>query len=129
VTFTNNSKVTLTDLQNYITDSDDFINSKIKRVYQVPITDIEDVNILKYISARLTATEVAQVLVLQASRQIPPTVKIWCDSALERLDRILDSTIDLPNSSKVISNKGLYSYTADSNNDCTPMWTLKGDEW
>jgi phage gp36-like protein len=129
VTFSNTSKVTLTELQQYISDADTIIDSKLERIYQVPITNADDINILKYISARLAAVEIAQVLVLHANGQIPPTIIKWQDAAYDRLEKILDGTIDLPNSTKLTSNKGLYSYTADENNDCEAIWSMKDDNW
>jgi len=128
-TFTNSSKITITELVNFINDADVFIDSKLERIYSTPITHMDDIEILKFISARLAASEVAQVLVLQASGQIPPVVKQWNDTAMERLGRIIDYTINLPNTSRIQSNKGFYSYTADENNDCEPKWTMSGDEW
>lgn len=129
VTFSDKSKVTITELEGYISDSDTIIDAKLDRIYQVPITNMDDINILKYISARLTASEVAQVLVLQASGQIPPVIKKWQDSAYEQLEKVFDGTIELPNSAKVTNSKGLYSYTADTNNNCSPVWSMKEDNW
>jgi phage gp36-like protein len=129
VTFSNTSKVTLTELQQYISDADTIIDAKLERIYTVPITDMDDMQKLKYISARMAASEVAQVLVLHSAGQIPPVVKKWQDSAYEQLEKIMDGTIELTNSQKLISNKGLYSYTADTANECDPIWTMSGDEW
>lgn len=129
VTFTNTSKITITELEQYISDADTIIDSKLEKIYQVPITNMDDINILKYISARLAASEVAQVLVLHASGQIPPVISKWQKSAYEQLEKIMDRTIDLSNSTKLVSNKELYSYTADTNNECTPRWTMSSDEW
>lgn len=128
-TFNTNSKITLAELTGYILDADTIIDSKLERIYQVPITNVDDINILKYISARLAASEIAQVLVLQANGEIPPVISNWQKVANDRLERIVDGTIDLPNSTKLVSNKGLYSYTADTANECTPKWTMSGDEW
>lgn len=129
VTFSNTSKITITELQQYISDADTIIDSKLERIYQVPITDMDDINILKYISARLAASEVAQVLVLHAAGQIPPVITKWQKTAYEQLEKIIDGTIELSNSTKLVSNKGLYSYTADTANECDPIWTMSGDEW
>lgn len=129
VIFTNASKVTLTELEQYISDADTIIDSKLERIYQVPITDMDDINILKYISARLAASEVAQVLVLHANGQIPPVIRKWQESAYEHLEKIVDGTIKLVNSNKAVNSRGLYSYTAETANDCGAVWSLKGDDW
>lgn len=129
VTFSATSKVTTTELQEYISESDTIIDAKLDRIYQVPITNADDINILKYISARLTASEVAQILVLHSAGQIPPVIKKWQDSAYEQLEKIVEGIIELPNSAKATNSKGLYSYTADKNNNCTAVWSMKDDNW
>jgi|WetSurMetagenome_2_1015567.scaffolds.fasta_scaffold180052_3 hypothetical protein len=134
VVFSTSSKVTLAELDNYISDADAFINSKLERVYVVPITHLNDIEILKYISARFAACEVAQVLILQAGGKIPDIVTQWRKDATERLALILDLTIDLPNTTKLVSSNGLYSYTYNGNEendyeDTPPIWNMSKDEW
>lgn len=135
VVFSGSSKITITDLTNeYIPDADNYIDSKLERLYTVPITDSDDIdNILKYISARLAASEAAQVLVLQASGQIPPVVKEWKKDAEARLEKILNLEIDLSNSDKLTLTHGrFYSYTAhgDDDNDAPDaIWEMNTDQW
>jgi phage gp36-like protein len=135
VTFSTSSKITISDLTNeYIPDADNYIDSKLERLYTVPITDSDDINnILKYISARFAASEAAQVLVLQASGQIPQVVSQWRKDATERLDKILNLEIDLPNSDKLTLTHGkFYSYTAhgdDENDAPAAIWELGESQW
>ena len=135
VTFSTTSKVTINDLTNeHIPDADNYIDSMLERLYEVPITDSDDIdNIIKYISARLCASEVAQILVLQASGQIPPVVKEWKKSADARLGKILSLEIDLPNSTKLTLTHGkFYSYTAHGNSDGDPparTWKSGTEQW
>jgi len=134
-TFSATSKITLTEVENYINDADVYIDSLLERIYVVPITNISDREILKYISARFAASEIAQVLTLQASGSIiPPVVTKWESQAKLRLESILDFTVDLPNSSALDSTRGIWSYTAcgDADNDFAvtdALWKMNGDNW
>lgn len=133
-TFSTTSKVTTSEVTEYIVEADTYINSKLERIYNVPITDSDDIEILKYISSRFAAVEVAQVLILQAGGEVPTIVKEWLARAKERLEKILNLEIDLPNSTKIdLSTHGkLYSFTAygdDENDAPTPQWNTGVDEW
>jgi len=133
-TFSTSSKVTTTEVTEYITEADTYIDSKLERIYVVPITNANDIEVLKYVSSRFAAVEVAQILILQASGEIPSIIKEWNNKAKERLDKILTLEIDLPNSTKVeLSTSGkLYSFTAygdDDNAAPSSQWNTGVDEW
>src|SRR4030067_2043296 len=119
VTFSTTSKVTLSDITNeYIPDADAKIDGLLERLYVVPITNATDIEKLKYISARFAAAEVAQVLVLQASGDIPNVVKEWKKDAQAVLDKILTLEYDLVNSTKLALTHGrFYSYCASGDDD------------
>jgi len=132
--FSASSKVTITEVTEFITEADNFINSKLERIYVVPITDIEDIEILKYISCRLAAIEVAQVLVLQASGEVPQVVKEWAKSTYERLQLVIDLELELVNSTKIAesTHSKLYSFTAhgDADNEAPdPVWETGVNQW
>lgn len=129
-TFSSTSKITSDEITNYfIPEADTIIDSKLARVYTVPITDADDIEIIKYISCRIVACEASHVLVLQASGEISEIVKRWCELAKEKLDAILNQDILLPNSDLLDSADGgrLYSFTAHGNDDYDapdPQWYL-----
>lgn len=136
-TFTSTSKVTSDEITNYyIPEADTVIDSKLQRVYTVPITDSDDIEILKYISCRIVACEVAHVLVLQASGEISDIVTRWCDQAKERLNDILTQDVLLPNSELLDDADGgrLYSFTAHGSSSLgeeapDPIWRLNTTQW
>lgn len=137
VTFNSTSKVTSDEITNYyIPEADTVIDSKLQRVYTVPITDSDDIEILKYISCRIVACEVAHVLVLQASGEISDIVTRWCDQAKERLNDILTQDVLLPNSELLDDADGgrLYSFTAHGSSSLgeeapDPIWRLNTTQW
>jgi len=128
VTFSASSKVTSTEVTDiHIAEADAYIDSKLGKKYQVPITNATDVKILQFISARLAAVKIAEILVLQTSGEMPAIVTRWYDDANKRLEEILDFTVDLPNSTKLDSTRGLYSYT--DTEDIDPIWKLSEEQW
>ena len=135
ITFGSSSKVTSTEVTDFhIVNADAYIDAKLGAKYVVPITDSDDIKILNFISARLAACKVAEILVLQTSGRLPEIVSKWCKDAEKRLNDILDFDILLPNSTKHDSTRGLWSYTAhgDADNDYAetdPVWELSKDQW
>jgi hypothetical protein len=133
-TFTDSSKVTRNDVTNFILEADAFINNRLNSVYETPITDNDDTEILKYISCRLAAFEVAQVLVLQTSGKMPEITYQWKGTAVKRLEQIISRDIILPNSTQQDTTKGLYSFTSHGNSDndyedTDPLWKLGTEQW
>lgn len=129
-TINSTSKITSTEVTNsWIPEADTTIDAKLQRVYTVPITDSDDIEILKYISCRIVACEMAHVLILQADGKISEIVQRWCTQATERLNAILSQEILLPNSTLLDSSDGgrLYSFTAHGNGTYEapdPQWYL-----
>jgi hypothetical protein len=133
-TFTDSSKVTRNDVTNFILEADAFINNRLNSVYETPITDNDDTEILKYISCRLAAFEVAQVLVLQTSGKMPEITYQWKGTATKRLGQIISRDIILLNSTQQDTTKGLYSFTSHGNSDndyedTDPLWKLGTEQW
>jgi len=130
--FSASSKVTITDVNTYfIPEADVIIDGYIGRIYELPITDSDDLLILKYISTRICACEIAHVLVLQASGEISPIVQRWCDSAKQKLQDIMSRKLPLPNSTLKTTNR-LYSFTSHGNADYEapdPKWLMDEEQW
>jgi len=132
-TFSASSKVTTTDVTTYyIPEADTIIDSKLQRVYEVPITNADDINIIKFISCRICACEIANVLMLQASGELSDIVQRWCDQAKEKLEAILTQDILLPNSTLLDSSGTgrLYSFTAHGNDTYEapdPIWYMNNN--
>lgn len=100
------------------------------------ITNVDDIEILKFISCRIVACEIAHVLILQADGEISKIVTRWCDQAKERLDEIMNQEILLPNSTLLDSADGgrLYSFTAHGSDFLDeeapdPIWNMNTDQW
>jgi hypothetical protein len=130
--FSASSKVTITDVDTYfIPEADAIIDGYIGRVYELPITDSDDLLILKYIATRIVSCEIAHVLVLQASGDISPIVQRWCDTAKEKLQDLLNRDLILENST-LKSNDRLYSFTSHGNDEYDaeePIWQLNEKQW
>jgi hypothetical protein len=133
--FTASSKVTSADVTNiHIPEADAYIDSRIASVYVTPITDATDLKVLKFISERIAACNIAKILVLQTSGDLPEIVKTWCDDAETRLNEIVTKTITLPNTTPQDSTRGLYSFTAHGSadndyDDVDPLWCLDKEQW
>jgi hypothetical protein len=136
-TFSSSSKVTSSEVTSYfIPEADKIIDSKLQRVYIVPITNADDIEILKYISCRIVACEIAHVLILQSSGEVSPIVNGWCEQAKEKLDAILTQDILLPNSTLLDDSDGgrLYSFTAHGSSTLgedapDPVWYINTNQW
>lgn len=134
--FSETSKVKASDITTYwIPEADSVIDSKLQRIYNTPITDSDDIEILQFISCRIVACEVANVLMLQADGEISDIVKRWCDMAKEKLQDILDRKILLPNSTLKDSGDRIYSFTAHGSDflgedaPTTPIWKIQTNQW
>lgn len=135
--FSTTSKVTIDEVNNeFIPEIDTVIDSKLRRVYTVPITDSDDIEILQYIACRMVACEIAHILILQADGEVSDIVLRWCEQAKERLNEILNQEILLPNSDLLDSVNGgrLYSFTAHGStfvDEDAPdvKWKMSTDQW
>jgi len=135
-TFSETSKITTTELtEEFIPEATAIINSKLERIYETPITNASDVEILQYIACRMVACEIAHVLVLQADGEISDIVNRWCKEAKDKLQEILDRKVLLPNSTLLDSGDRLYSFTAhgstflDEPAPSDPVWKIDVDQW
>ena len=135
-TFSSSSKVTSTEVTTYyIPEADKIIDSKLQRIYETPITDSDDIEILQFISCRIVACEIANVLILQADGDRSEIVDRWCELAKEKLQDILDRKILLPNSTLKDSGDRLYSFTAHGSSflgedaPSGPTWKIGTDQW
>ena len=134
-TFSTDSKVTTTEVTSfYIPEADKTIDSKLQRIYTVPITNVDDIEIIKFISCRIVACEIAHVLILQSNGEISEIVTRWCDQAKERLEQILSQEILLPNSTLLASEGRLYSFCAHGNDTLDeeapdPIWNMNENQW
>jgi hypothetical protein len=132
--FSASSKITTTELTTYfIPEVDAIINAKLSNTYTVPITDSDDLEVIKYAACRMVACEVAHVLILQSrgNLEIPNIVQRWCDKAKETLEGIIDQSIPLPNSTLKVDDR-LWSFTAhgDSENDAPDRtWERGTIQW
>lgn len=134
--FSSTSKVTSDEITNeFIPEADNIIDSKLGRVYQLPIHP-DDIEILTYISCRMVACEVSHVLILQTSGDLSDIAMRWCDQAKERLEEILTQDILLPNSTLLDSTQAhggrLYSSSAfgtDTQPAPETIWKMGTQQW
>lgn len=130
--FSASSKITINDVNTYfIPEADSIIDGYIGRVYELPITNADDLLILEYIATRMVACEIANILILQAAGDTPNVVKYWYKDAKQKLQNLLDRVLILPNSTMKPANR-LYSYTSHGNTDNDapePIWEMNTQQW
>lgn len=125
-TFTHTSTVTRQQISRELENADAEINSRIGRLYQVPVEDENDRKLLAYISARLTAYEIAKILVAQAGGELPEVVVQWKNSAEERLGKIINEELVLQNTdTRMERADGLSSGMKGKE----PVWKKGVDQW
>jgi hypothetical protein len=132
--FSASSKITTTELTTYfIPEVDAIIDAKLANTYEVPITDSDDLEVIKYAACRMVACEVAHVLILQSrgNVEIPNIVNRWCETAKGILEDIISQKIPLPGSTLKTTDR-LWSFTAhgDSENDAPEReWKRGTVQW
>ena len=127
--FTMVSKVKLEDIEQFIKEVDSYIDSRISRIYEVPVTHETDMVILGYASARLAAYEAAKILIAQAGGDLPAIVEQWKISAEERINSILSGEVILGNTDRRRPASGLYSHTAHDPDAPKRQWEVGKEQW
>jgi len=92
---TDDTKITETEVETYIEDFTQLIDSKVVRKYTVPVTDTEALVIVKIICKKLTASHVLQITYLGSNKNLPDGAKNWRKDALDMLKAISENDINL----------------------------------
>lgn len=130
-TFEEDSKpLNTSDVNHFIKESDSKIDAMLRRVYEVPVIDDSDKELVGFISARLTAYTTAKILVGQAGGDIPDTIQEAKNQAEERLDDLLTLRLLLENTPfKIRSGSSLYSHTAHDPKAPSIKWEREKEQW
>lgn len=126
VTFTETSPVTQADLADHIEKTEEYVESRIRSKYQVPVTDSEAVKILGEICAMLTAAKVWRILNQLSQAGGANLGKDWETSAERKLDLIVAGKMTL--GGLTVEGAGSGPRTGiDTSED--PTWKLGTDQW
>ena len=91
-TFSSNTVVTSDAVQFFIDNWGVYINSKLNSYYVLPITDIEDLKILKIINSKYAANEVDQIL-LNKSNEVSGRELLRVRNLKKEADELLNKII------------------------------------
>ena len=136
ITFEGHSTLSSTDLTNlHIPAADAIIDGRLRDLYTVPITDSDDLKLLKNISRYLTADMVHGILYSEDRDSANPNDAVrtwntsWGRAAMKQLDMIADRTIKLVSARASEFRGGIFeNYVAQTSNDVT-VATKIGEEW
>lgn len=114
ITITNSTKVTSTNVTDWIDDYSKYLDSKLVKKYSVPITDTEGTEIMRIVCSKMVAAHVLEVIYGGAGKNVPDTAKNWKEDAKEMLNEILDEKIEVEvSSSSDITMTGRYDDNGD----------------
>lgn len=128
IEFTLDSPVTDNEVDDFIDQSDAFIDAKIGLKYVVPITGTSSLLILKTISVWLTADRISQILEVKTQTEENSTAgKSLREMALEMLKEIVDETLLLSDATLLSTSAGFGSYASDYS--IKKKFHRSSDEW
>lgn len=123
-TFTDVSKITLTQLQQYIVDTDLYVDNRLARIYAVPVTDAEAMTILRPVAAQLTASKCWRIL-YAAQQGESNKAKEWERLSETVLKQIISAEMLFGKAVKSSSHVTPWSALSES----TPIWKMSTDQW
>lgn len=95
ITFTDASKVTLTDVADIITEKSDYLDGRLKGIYQTPITGSQSLSIVKHCVEHLCASEIwARMRPAGLPREETNWAWSWNKEAEAMITRIVGPTAD-----------------------------------
>ncbi|MHB8182859.1 MAG: hypothetical protein ACYDDN_03785 [Candidatus Desulforudaceae bacterium] len=123
-TFSETSTITLTKLATYIEDTERYADSRLAKVYAVPIEDTEAKAVLKPICTMLTAAKCWRILYAAQAGE-SDKAKEWQKEAEAALGMIVNEEMAFGDAAKARAAAGLASGMKDS----SPIWKLGQDQW
>jgi len=130
ITFSSSSSVKDTEVTEFITQADAYIDSRLGLKYTVPITGVESLKICKRLSIWLVTGRIKRILRVKTGVQTGEQDTI--DGDLETLARneiemILDGLLLLSDATLATTADGFRSYAVDEDLEYT--FTREDDQW
>lgn len=131
ISFSSTTHPTDTAVDRFITESESYVNARLKVKYQLPITDPDAVNLLRLITLGFVVARVREIQRVQTGN--PGTsqdVRGGADPvkmANDLLDQIITDKITLPNSTPYRSSDGVVSYNFDT--PVSPFFRKDTQQW
>lgn len=137
INFTTTSQVTSTAVNNFLLQTDALINSYIYERYELPITGVESLEILKKIEIDFVVWRVSKILDLTKSEPIPAggvpqeiTEGSAYRESMALLASIKANKNDLPDATEINPTSPLASFHSDPNNlNITPFFDMESQQW
>ena len=133
VTFSATTKVTQTEVENFITQQEASVNAKLSKIYEVPVVDTTDIEVIKAIVIKCVKGRVATILETKSpsiETDQQPSWLIMYREAKSELKSIVTGVMPLPNTPKVTENGGLESYGFSSKYDKNlPVFERGKPQW
>lgn len=129
VDFDTNTSVKSADITRFIAETDAYIDGKLGLRYQVPITGVSSLLIMRMISVTLISERVKKILAVKTGDS-----KVDQDSLTDRekamhkmLQEIVEGKILLSDATKLSSHGGVKAYNYD--NDIEASFDVTQDQW
>ena len=130
VKFSETTKPNTFQIEGWIEEATSAIYAAISNVYQIPVTDEDDLNVLKIAARAYVLPHVATVLRSNAFTQNAKGGKQTQTVDLERFDNLImkmvDRTLNLPSSGKSVS---AIAKSFNVTNEITPVSSKTEDLW
>lgn len=126
-----NSAVTTAEVTEFISQADQFIDSKIGLKYEVPVTGANSLKILKQISIYLVAYRIKRILEVKVATPDPNAQDVQNQNlrqiALDMLKDIVDGLLLLSDATLASSGNGVGSYAYS--NDQVAQFDRDTEQW
>ena len=126
---TTNGAITTAKIDEWISQADAYIDSRVGLRYETPITGTEALKVVKWISIGLTAQRIAHVLetksIVPVGDQAIP--KNLIEDAEKKLEMIVNKQMTLSDATEASTHGGVKSYSND-NTVCRTFDQTK-DQW
>lgn len=129
ITFSTDTKIKSSEVDQWITEADEYIDARIGLVYSTPVTATKSLEVLKTISIGLVAQRVSRAMEIKS---ITPTGDQYIPKDLileakERLQMIVDRKLLLSDATEITTHGGVSSYSND--NTVTRKFDQTKDQW
>ena len=122
-TFGSGTALTSGEVAEFITETENYVNSELAQVYVTPVTNATDISILKTITIWFVKHRVEGVLNLKANSELDgETPENLEKKAQDRLDKIIDKKLLQNTDRNTSNNSGIEDYNAANSID--PMFDI-----
>lgn len=127
--FSSTTNPTDTTVDRWIAEADALIDSKVGLRYDVPITDVDDLIVIRQIAIMLVSARIRRRLNRVGPDGETAKIKVTdtFDQAMKLLDSIIKGLTDLPNSDLRNSDVGVSSFSTSL--ESPHKFTRDSDDW